>query len=123
MYDHNFPNLQITRSDIMPCIKWVVSLVIAYSQLKLPQGFVRVFICYNTHFITPKDIFIHYAIYIYQIGCQPGDCIWSLKSSSGVCECMYLLRYSLYHSRGFLPNQTQNLKEMGSQPGSGRWPI
>ena len=34
MYDHTFPNLQITRSDIMPCLKWAVSLVIAYGHLK-----------------------------------------------------------------------------------------
>ena len=30
MYDHTFLNLQITRSDIRPHIKWAVSLVIAY---------------------------------------------------------------------------------------------
>ena len=30
MYDHTFQNLQITRSDIRPHIKWAVILVIAY---------------------------------------------------------------------------------------------
>ena len=30
MYDHTFLNLQITRSDIRPHIKWVVSLVTVY---------------------------------------------------------------------------------------------
>ena len=31
MYGHTFLNLQVTRSDIRPHIKWVVSLVIAYA--------------------------------------------------------------------------------------------
>ena len=42
MYDHTFLNLQITRSDIRPHIKWAVSLVIAYGHFNLPQGFVWV---------------------------------------------------------------------------------
>ena len=33
---------------------------------------------------------------------QPGDCMWSLYSSSGVCVGMYGLTYSLYHSKGLL---------------------
>ena len=37
-----FLNLQITRSDIRPHIKWAVSLVIAYGHFNLPQGFVWV---------------------------------------------------------------------------------
>ena len=37
-----FLNLEITRSDIMPHIKWAVSLVIAYGHFNLPQGFVWV---------------------------------------------------------------------------------
>ena len=28
-----------------------------------------------------------------KVGCQPGDCIWSLQSSSGVCVGMYGLTY------------------------------
>ena len=32
-----------------------------------------------------------------KVGCQPGDCIWSLQSSSGVCVGIYWLTYSLYH--------------------------
>ena len=39
---HTFPNLQFTRSDIRPHIKWAVSLVIAYGHFNLPQGFVWV---------------------------------------------------------------------------------
>ena len=35
MYDHTFLNLQITRSDIRPHIKWAVSLVIAYGHFNL----------------------------------------------------------------------------------------
>ena len=34
------------------------------------------------------------------MGCQPGACIWSLQSSSGICVGMYRLTYSLYHPRG-----------------------
>ena len=37
MYDHTFLNLQITRSDIKPHIKWAVSLVISYGYFNLPQ--------------------------------------------------------------------------------------
>ena len=37
-----FLNLQITRSNIRPYIKWVVSLVIAYGHINLLQGFVWV---------------------------------------------------------------------------------
>ena len=35
-----------------------------------------------------------------KVGCQPGDCIWPLQSSSGVCVGMYGLIYSLYHPQG-----------------------
>ena len=42
IYDHNFLNLQITRSDIRPHIKWAVSLGTAYGDFNLPQGFVWV---------------------------------------------------------------------------------
>ena len=35
-----FLNLQITRSDVRPHIKWAVSLVIAYGHFNLHQGFV-----------------------------------------------------------------------------------
>ena len=40
MYDHIYLNLQITRSDIGPHIKWAVSLVFTYGHFHLPQGFV-----------------------------------------------------------------------------------
>ena len=36
----------------------------------------------------------------HKVGCRPGDCIWSLQSSSGVCTGMKELTYSLYHPRG-----------------------
>ena len=36
----------------------------------------------------------------HKVGCQPGDYIWSLESSSGLCVGMYELTYSLCHSRG-----------------------
>ena len=45
--DHTFPNLQITRSDIRPHIKWAVSLVIAYGHFNLPRGFV--WVCMRTY--------------------------------------------------------------------------
>ena len=53
MFDHTFPKLQITRSDIRPHIKWTVCLVIAYGHLNLPQGFVWICMGKHTHFITP----------------------------------------------------------------------
>ena len=40
MNDHTLLNLQITRSDIRPHIKWAVILVIAYGPFNLPPGFV-----------------------------------------------------------------------------------
>ena len=33
----------------------------------------------------------------HKVGCQPGECIWSLSSSLEVCVAMYALTYSLYH--------------------------
>ena len=43
IYDHTlFVNLQITRSDIRPQVKWAVNLVIAEGHFKLPQRFVWV---------------------------------------------------------------------------------
>ena len=49
-----FLNLQITRSDVRPHIKCIVSLVIAYGPFNLPQGFVWVCMDYHTHFIAPE---------------------------------------------------------------------
>ena len=37
-----------------------------------------------------------------KVGCQPGDCIWSLQFSSGVCVGIYGITYSLYHPQGSL---------------------
>ena len=37
-----FLNLQITRSDIRPHIKWAVSLVLAYGHFNIPLGFMWV---------------------------------------------------------------------------------
>ena len=38
----------------------------------------------------------------HKVGCQPGDCIWSLYFSAGVWvgTYMYGLTYSLYHPQG-----------------------
>ena len=47
------PNLQITRSDIRPHIKWVVHLVTAYGHFNLPWGIVWVCMSPYTHFIIP----------------------------------------------------------------------
>ena len=47
------PNLQITRSDIRPHIKWVVRLVTAYGHFDLPWGIVWVCMSPHTHFILP----------------------------------------------------------------------
>ena len=49
-----FLNLQITRSDVKPHMKWVVSLVIAFGHFNLPQGFVWVCMGYQSHVITPE---------------------------------------------------------------------
>ena len=64
MSDHTFQNLQITRTDFRPHIKWAVSMVIAYGYFNLPQGFVWVCMGTHTHFITPGDGFF-YIIYKY----------------------------------------------------------
>ena len=45
-----FLNLQITRSDIRPHIKWTASLVIAYGHFNLPRGFV--WICVGMYVLT-----------------------------------------------------------------------
>ena len=46
--DHTFLNLQITRSDIRPHIKWAVSLVIAFGHSDLPQVFSWICVGYIT---------------------------------------------------------------------------
>ena len=46
-------NLQITRSDIRPHIKWVVRLVTAYGHFDLAWGIVWVCMSPHTHFILP----------------------------------------------------------------------
>ena len=46
-------NLQITRSDIRPHIKWVVHLVTAYGHFNLPWWIVWVCMSPHTHFIHP----------------------------------------------------------------------
>ena len=53
-----FLNLQISRSDIRPHIKWVVSLVIAYGHFNLSQGFVWIYMVQLTLFITHEVDFI-----------------------------------------------------------------
>ena len=49
------PNLQITRSDIRPHIKWVVCLVTAYGHFDLPWGIVWVCMSPHTHFTPPPS--------------------------------------------------------------------
>ena len=49
-------NLQITRSDIRPHIKWVVRLVTAYGHFNLPWGIVWVCMSPHTHFIPPPPL-------------------------------------------------------------------
>ena len=58
MYDHTLLvlNLQITRSDIRPHIKWVVCVVIAYGHYNLPWGIVWVCMSSHTHFVTPSPL-------------------------------------------------------------------
>ena len=56
MQDHDFLNLQVTRSDMRPHIKWAVSLVIAYGHFNLPQGFVWLSMGAHTHLITPEGL-------------------------------------------------------------------
>ena len=56
MYDHTFhKQVQISRSDIRPHIKWAVSLVILHFVNLLPR-FVWVYMGYHTHFITPEGM-------------------------------------------------------------------
>ena len=49
-----FLNLQITRSDIRPHIKWAVSLLVAYGHFNLPRVLVWVCMGKYTYFITPR---------------------------------------------------------------------
>ena len=51
---HKSFNLQITRSDTRPHMKWAISLVNADGHSSLPQGFVWVRIGEHTHFIPPE---------------------------------------------------------------------
>ena len=46
----------------------------------------------------------------YKVGCQPGDCIWSLRLSSGVCVRMYGLTYSHFTVDFDLYIQSYNTK-------------
>ena len=48
-----FRNLQITRSEIRPHIKWAVSLVVAYGHFILPQGFACVYVWANILTLSP----------------------------------------------------------------------
>ena len=48
------PNLQITRSDIRPHIKWVVRLVTAYGHFNLPWGIVWVSMSPHTLYPPPS---------------------------------------------------------------------
>ena len=54
----------------------------------------------------------------HRVGCQPGDSIWLLQSSSWVCVGIYGLTYSLYHPRGGLvvkgkPHSMLGIKSIG----------
>ena len=62
--------------------------------------------------ITRLDIRPH------RVGCQPGDCIWSLQSSSGVCVGMFGLTYSLnfYHPRGELRGEWNAVQTIRLDP-------
>ena len=54
----------------------------------------------------------------HKVGCQPGDCIWSLESSSGVCVGKYGLTHSLYHPQR--RGKDDGLKiRLGSNPSDG----
>ena len=68
------PNLQITRSDIRPHIKWVVCLVIAYGHFNLPWGIVWVCMSPHTHFIPPpppppRALMKHTSNYFFKFAC------------------------------------------------------
>ena len=53
IYDHTILYIcESSKSDIMPQMKWAVSLVIADGHLSLPQEFMWVCMGKNTHFIT-----------------------------------------------------------------------
>ena len=53
-----------------------------------------------------------------KVGCQPGDCIWLLQCSPGVCVGIYGLTYSLYHPRGNWIICQQPSKQSRSADGS-----
>ena len=87
-------NLQSTRSDIRPHIKWAVSQVIAHGNFNLPQGFVWVCMGLHTHFIAPEG-HIRFKI--------PMCC--SATSVSGIYISVILCFLCLPNSDGFLLKQ------------------
>ena len=59
MYGNAFLNLQITRSDIRPHIKWAVSLVICiYGHFNFPRGLCGYVWVNILIFITPRVILL-----------------------------------------------------------------
>ena len=46
------------------------------------------------------------------VGGQPGDCIWSLQSSSGICVGLYGLIYSFYQPRVYICLRTICLHDL-----------
>ena len=52
----------------------------------------------------------------HKVGCQTGDCIWSLYSSSGVCVGIYGLTYSLYRPRESQEHEMRGSRGHGFEP-------
>ena len=62
MYDHTFLNLQITRSDIRPHIKWALILVIVYGHFNLPSGVCVGMNQLNILTLSPRRVFVDTAL-------------------------------------------------------------
>ena len=119
MYGHAFSNLQITRSDIRPSSSssrlQAIPLFRAYRLGTSILGMIWTAMGhYHYDFelvlwlgLEPRSpmckasMLTNYAPQVtHKVACQPGDCVWSLYCSSGVCVGMYGLAYSLYHPEG-----------------------
>ena len=98
-----FINLQISRSDIRPHIKWAARLVILHM---VTSVFLKGLLCVGVYglpysFLCLQNYRIRHQP-MHNIGCQPSDCRWQIVICR-VCLGMYGLTYSLYYPEGGCP--------------------
>ena len=86
-----FQNLQISRSDIRPHIKWAVSLVIACGHFNLPPGFFCTCIGQHIHFISSEGGLHSWTMHVWDSWC---DRYFAVKRSVEVCNITFSNPYS-----------------------------